>query len=318
MEIIKMKLKTQKKAQIFTLIAIAILFLFFVTYELYTILNERQAVRIRIRTMDAFLFSLEQDIERQLYTSGFRIIFLAEDHIASTGTYIENFTELFNEAIHNGTIYGEYENKSDILEGVNISAIQESIQERATKINVEVNFSKVDVRIGQEDPWHIIVYFNATLNLTDKTDLASWYKNETVKSYISIENFEDPLYLLNTNGLVSRKIFKTPYEGKYVAGSNITNLSLHVTNKYYAENPKAPSFIMRLEGRDEEDENGIESFVYLPDLSAQGIQTKEKTCIDYIYFSTSSPDSYKVEGMPSWFRIDGNHTDKYQVSNLTY
>src|SRR3989344_4567644 len=97
---------TQKKSQMFTLIAIALLILFFVSYEVYSIINERQSIKTRISTMESFLFSIEQDLERQLYISGFRIIFLAEKQISETGAYIPSFSDFFDEAITNGTVNG--------------------------------------------------------------------------------------------------------------------------------------------------------------------------------------------------------------------
>jgi hypothetical protein len=183
-------------------------------------------------------------------------------------------------------------------------------------MNLNLSLTNIEIWIGQEDPWHVTVILNATLNLTDQAGLARWHKNESIKSKISIENFQDPLYLINTNGKVARKINKTIYKN-YVSGSNVENLTLHLENKYYESNSDAPSFINRLEGRLEGDENGIESFVYLQDLSSQGLETEEKTLIDHLYFSSSNPVSYQISGMPSWFQIDENHLNKYQVEGLT-
>ncbi len=306
-----MDLVRNKKGQIFTLIAISLLLLFFVSSEIYSVLYERQTIKTRIKTMESFLLSTEKDLERQLYTSGFRIIFSAEDYITKTGNYISNFSELFNEAILNGTIYGD---ASEILQDTTITEIQEKIQEKADKMNLIINLSDIKVGVSQEDPWNVVVYFNATLELKDKSGLARWYKKENIKAYIGVEGFEDPIYIVETLGKVSRKINKTLYEGNYVSGSDTTNLSLHLENKYYASNPLAPSFINRLEGKKEASEYGIESFVYLPELSAQGLFVQSKSVVDYIYFSSNNPESYSIEGMPSWFKIDSSHCSKYQLS----
>jgi len=306
-----MALRKNKKSQIFTLIAIVLLILFFVSYEVYSIIYERQAIKTRIKSMDSFLFSIEQDLERQFYISGFRIIFLAENEIARTGTYIPNFNSLFQEAILNGTINSE---KSEILNGATISDIMSSIQDKAEKMNLNINFSDIKVSVGQEDPWNIIVYFNATLNLTDKSNLALWQKKEEIKARVSIENFEDPIYLIKTSGKVSRKIKQTLYEGNYVSGTDKTNLSLHLENKYYANNTDAPSFLKRMQGSLESDANGIESFVYLPDLTAQGLQVSDKSVVDYIYFSSDNPSSFTISGLPSWFKLDSQHCSRYQLT----
>lgn len=307
-----MKIK-QKQGQMFTLIAIALLILFFVSYEIYSIINERQSIKTRINTMESFLFSIEKDLERQLYISGFRIVFLAEKQISETGNYISNFETLFQEAIIQGTINGE---ENEILNGVTIPEIQNNIQEKADKMNLKIELKDVSVSIGQEDPWNLVIHLETNLNLTDKSDLARWYKREDIKSYISIEDFEDPLFLVSTQGKISRKINKTIYEGNYTQDTDISNLLTHLSNKLYASNSNAPSFIDRLEGKKTGNENGIESFVLIPQLSAQGIPVYEKSCVDYIYFSSSNPTSYQITGMPSWFLLDNEHLDKYQVSSL--
>lgn len=297
-----------KKSQMFTLIAVALVFLFFVSYEIYSFVHERQAVKTRVKTMESFLFSTEQNLERQLYISGFRIIFLAESEILRTGKYISNFSQFFNEAVFNGTINN---NSSAIMLGATIPEIINSIQMQAEKFNLNINFSAVKVYFGQEDPWNIVINFNATLNLTDESDLARWDKEERIKSYISIEGFEDPLYLVSTSSKVVRKINKTIYE---FPSSNIADLSLHLENKYYANNSDAPSFLDRLQGINLASNAGIESFVYLPDLSSQGINVYEKSSVDHIYFSYDNPISSKIAGMPDWFRLDSSHLAKYYVS----
>ena len=68
-----------------------------------------------------------------------------------------------------------------------------------------------------------------------------------------------------------------------------------------------------LKGNKEPNENGIESLVYLPDLSTQGIAVKDKSVVDYIYFSNNYPASQTIAGMPAWFKIDNNHLSTYGV-----
>jgi hypothetical protein len=299
-----------KKGQIFILSSIALLLLFFVSYSLYASFSERNVVSTRVKTMDSFVFSMEQDLERQLYTTGFRVIFLAQDRIARTGDYIVDFDDFFQEAINNGTVDGEI---STFLIGANISDIIDDINDRSQEMGIDVVFSDVDVSIGQEDPWGVIIYFNSTIYINDKSNLAYWNKTEVVKSRIGIEGFEDPLYFVETYGKVSRKINSTIYEGNYVSGSDKTNLSLHLSGKYYTNNSDAPSFLDRLKGDMAANENGIESFVYIPDLSAQGVGVSSGiSVVDYLYFSTK-PAGDGVSGLPSWFYIDDEHKDKYQI-----
>ena len=47
----------------------------------------------------------------------------------------------------------------------------------------------------------------------------------------AIENFDDPVYYLNTNGKVTNKVVKTPYNF-----DSVSNLTLHLADSYYINN----------------------------------------------------------------------------------
>ena len=184
-------------------------------------------------------------------------------------------------------------------------------------MNMNVNFSNISLGIKQKDPWNLEITMNFTYLIEDRSGLASWRGEGTVSSQIEISNFEDPLYTIETKDNLPRNIKKTPYEGNYVSGEDVSNLEEHIENKYYAANSNSPNFIKRFEGDFSPDNNGIESFVNLPELSSQNIETIEKSCLDYIYFSENNPPHHSISGLPSWVRIDSSHLPKYQVENLT-
>ena len=298
-----------KKAQVFILSAIALIILFSITYSIYTSISEKSSINTRVRTMDSFIFSMEKDLERQLYTSGFRVLFLTQDKIARTGSYVSDFDDFFYEAMINGSVDGE---ESEIMQGATIQELIEQIKLRGSKMNILIDISDVNVSFGQDDPWHVFISIDAVFNITDKSQLASWNKRAVVKSYIEIDNFEDPLYFVSTNGRVSQKITKTIYEdADFVDRSNLLS---HLENRYYSANTNAPSFLDRIKGINSASENGIESFVYIPELSAQSVQIREKSVVDYIYFSSFNPPYSSVSEMPSWFFIDDARKEKYGIS----
>lgn len=153
-----------KKSQIFTIIAIVLVLLIFLSYRISTHFLNREPIRMRIETMEKFMFSLEKDLERQMYILGFRTIFLAERYITQKGEYIDNMTELINETFFEGTVYGE--DKSEILNGVRYQDIQDTISNVAAKINVNITFDNVTVSLTQEDPWHVAVILEGNLTLS--------------------------------------------------------------------------------------------------------------------------------------------------------
>jgi len=305
-----MPIKMQnKKSQIFTIIAIVLILLLFASYEVYSYFKEREAIKTRISTMNSFLFSLEENLGRDMYIVGFRTLFLAQTEITKTGKYIPNINLFFNESFLKGSVNGQ---PSEILVGATFNDIQRSTNEKARKVNVNVTLSNPVISVSQEDPWNVLVTLEADFVMIDTSGLARWDKRTVIKTKIPIENFEDPLFILNTQAKVARKINRTIYEGIY--NQPINNLNEHVSRGYYTYNPSAPSFLNRLEGNFGADENGIESLVYIPALSAQGIPTYEKSVVDYIYFSPLNPSSHQIEGMPSWFRLDTEHLEKYNCA----
>jgi len=306
--------KKSKKAQFFSILAILIISLMFFSFEIFSVISERNVIKTRVSTMDNFLNSVEENLERQMFISGFRIIFLAENYITSTGDYI-NVDSVFNEAFFNGTIYGV---NDSILLGATYDDLLISLNQKAKKINVDITLTNSTINISQDDPWNVKFTLTSDFVMEDKEGLAKWEKTQVISAFIPVTDFEDPIYVVNTLAKVSRKINKTIYEGNYVSGADVSNLLSHVNNGYYAENSDAPSFLKRLEGSVSADPNGIESFVNIPEISQQGITTYEKTTMDYIYFSTNNPPYYSVSGMPAWFYIDNedDHLNKYQVSGL--
>ncbi|MFQ5648062.1 MAG: hypothetical protein ACE5FW_02390, partial [Candidatus Aenigmatarchaeota archaeon] len=78
-----------------------------------------------------------------------------------------------------------------------------------------------------------------------------------------------------------------------------------------------PGLLMRLEGNMTSVPEGMESFVRIPDLQAQGIPTKPyQTLVDYLYFSEQILNGTGVRGFPGWFRIDPGHAAVYSLTEL--
>ncbi len=262
--------------------------------------------------MNSFLFSVEEDIERRLFIFGFRYIFIAENEISLSGSPISNLNNSFQEAFYNGTFQSA---SQDILVGTTFSELQEKINEKANKINVNLSLSNPTIEISQTDPWNVKISLLSNLFMNDSSGLAYWNKTSLIESYIPITNFEDPLYYVSTSGLVSNNITRSPYAA-FVSGSDISNLSSHSDNSYYISSTTAPSFLKRLQGVNTASEFGVESLVNLQELSSQGISIQDKSVVDYIYFSGSDPTSCSASplGMPSWFKLDSPHLSVYEVS----
>lgn len=304
-----------RKGIFFTILVLVILTLFFITYTLYGDIGKGKSDRKRVETLNSFLFSTEQDLNRQLYIAGFRVIFLVEDHIVETGQYVTPIDPYFQEGFFNGTLFNQ---SQQLLIGATFNDILTAINDKSEKINAGVTLSNPSLNVSQDDPWHVKITLTAQLYMSDTTDpnKASWNKTEVAVAYIPVTNFEDPIYLINTNGLMTNKITATPFT-TFVSGTNVQNLTTHALSSYYLASALAPSFLDRLQGISTANVNGIESLVNLNDLALKGISIKDKSVVDYIYFSTQNPTAYHIQGMPGWFKIDQPHLTIYQAENIT-
>ncbi|NPE26909.1 hypothetical protein HNV12_02815 [Methanococcoides sp. SA1] len=307
------KIKMNKRGAIITLITITILSLFALSYGTYILTQDRSSINSRITTLNNFVASVEQDLPRQTYISGYRSVFLFNKQILDTGEYIENLDTSLNEIFFNGTLN---EQTQDLMDDATFSAIQSFLSTSAAKINADLSLQNPTISISQNDPWNIAVTFNTTLIIEDKGGLASWNSPTSIISLIPIENFEDPLYSINTAGKVLNKINQTPYT-TFVTGSDYSNLQNHFSNSLYLASTSAPSYLMRLQGNLSASPHGIESMVNPQDLASAGISTKYKSLIDYIYFSNDNPQTYEVPAVSNLI-LDNqdNHLETYDVSGV--
>lgn len=302
--------KMNKKGLFFTILAIALLSLLAVSYSVYSFVENREGIDKRIKTMNSYVSSLEKDIQRKLYISGYRIIFIMEEKIIEKGTYTENINANFSDAFFNGIFYGEdYATNGGILMGVTFPDIVNDINAKAKSLNIDVTFINPKILISQDDPWHVKVSLESNLIIKDRGNLASWNRTSAFYTYIPIENFEDPVYVVNTNAKVVNKFNQTPYDVPVPIG----NLQNHAENSYYISNIDAPSFLQRLGGDLNADSNGngIESLVNTHELSAQGIAVKDKCIVDYLYFSENPCPV--AQTYDNWIKIDEAHLSVYGV-----
>lgn len=310
-----------KRGIFFTAFVIVVLSLFVISFTFFSHSTERKTTQDRVLTLNNFVFSVEKDIPRQLKISAFRIIFLLQKDVIESGSYVADISSAFDEAFFTGTINGKSSQEiNSIMQGAKFSDIVSSLQEdKAKKINANVSLLSPSITITQDDPWNVKLTLTTNIIIKDLSNLAVWNKTVNISTYVSIQNFEDLLYIKSTNGLVTNKIIKDPYNGTYVQGSDTSNLYDLAQNSYYINSTDAPSFLDRMQGINGQNPNGIESIVNLPKLSSQGVSVQSKSVIDHIYFSSSNPSSCNIlpAGMPSWFRLDNAHFDEYQVTGCS-
>lgn len=314
-----------KKGIFFTMISIMIgtlMIISFIIYNEYTLTNKAMTIETRVDTMNRFIKDLDDDIQRGVFTSGFRSLFSLTGWSCANATYIYDLDAAFNEAFLNGTY-----NDSDLelMEDSEFTFWIQRIQNIANDLSIDVNITVNDISIIHSSPWHVRVILNASFNVKDLQNTAEWKYNRIVQSNLPIQGFQDPIYIIepgkggvvNTIEINNFTVFVGPDNNTY-------NLSYLANSSQYTAWSQGPSFLMRLIGNlsASPDGFGIESLVNLLQLSNHDIDTENKTVVDYIYFSNDDPVKFKVKNMPNWFYLDNlnngttTHLEKYQVEDL--
>ncbi len=308
-----------KKGMFFTLMAISLVSFLVVTFSItaqYRYYNKMRLIETRAGLMNSFIDSLEKDMSRALYISGFRAIVSIDNYIVTNGTFISDLDATFDEVILNGTINGQ---QQILMINQTLTAWKNKIINKSRDSGLFVDINIFDIKVEQISPW--VMKFSAVMNftLTDKYNTASWnMSNVEISSLLEVYGFEDPLYALNTNNKISRRIEAT----------NITNwdnatLLSHLTSHTYDANPNAPSFLMRLTNNMSPSPYGIESLVDTNELIIYGIGVKNSTSsVDYLYWDGGGVNNSYIHGISDnghpYFMLDSEHAAFYNVTNCTY
>ena len=308
----------EKKAMFFTIIAILLVTSSILSFTLithYTNYNKMKVVEIRAYTMNNFIHNIERDMERAIYISGFRALVSIDNYIITNGTFVSDVDAVFFEAMTNGTINGI---EQPVMVNQTIIDWQNKIIKKAEDAGLIVNITIFNIDIEHNSPWEIKVSAMMNFSLTDSFNTAYWKRdNVVISNYIDITGFEDPVFSLNTGGLITRTIEKSN-----VTQWNVTTLKQHLSLGTYVNNTNAPSFLMRLENNLAPSPYGIESLVNTNELIIYGIQVKNETSVDYLYWGSGGINNTRIDGITNsgypFFKLDNDHVTFYRVENNTY
>ncbi len=285
----------------------------FSVYEGGRLREKNSVVLLRVQTVNDFVKDVEFDLQKGVEIAATRTLLGIQEYVTEEGTYLDNAPLVFEEGFLLGTIEG---NAVSLLENATFPIWVEKIREEAWKMDINATITVMDMEISHSSPWTVNVSVVVELNISDSKKTAQWSRIKEVNSQISVAGFEDPLYIVGSNGKITNIIHITNAT-PFVAGNNVSNLMLHANNSYYSASNLSPSFLLRLQGNMSASPEGIESLVYLPRLQANNIPLLDRSVVDAIYFGSQETTNYRINNTPSWFKIDTEHLDTYGVTNLT-
>jgi hypothetical protein len=299
---------------------------FSIQKSLISFYSSQIAVENRIEAMLSFYNSIVRDSRKSMEIMAGRALCSAIDYVVTSGNPLQSSNDTLAELILNGTISGA---PQALMEGSMAKDWEDSIEYLGSLQAFETSVEIKDLLIEPEDSFHISISYSLSVKLYDNRMIETNLSRTTrEKVIVSIENFEDPLYPLNTYGRVVNIIKLSPHWLNY-SSEDLTNLKDDLNNSYYHPSLYGASFLDRLEGKFFVQEKyfkskpiGLESFVNKDKILSAGLFVNTSlTNMDYLYFSGSNVPSYSISGMPTNFRLDNETTIEgkthLQIYNVT-
>jgi hypothetical protein len=281
-----------KKGVFLTFISIAIVAAVMIIFTPSNVSLEKDitSIKSRVSKVNDYVFDLEKVyLDNTLKATGRRTIIALIKHMNANSAFLSNFEDSFSEVIMDGTIEGVNIDNSypeTIMTGNTFKNFVNSITAQAENtFNVQTVFDPIhkdNITITQTLPWFVDVEAKVVFSVLTDEGTASWKKNVTIKTQISVENFEDPNYLVKTSGSFVNKIKKTD---TLFNEWDVETVKDHIRDGTYVhfEESKAPNFIMRFtEDMSESPCCGIESLI---DPNHASINDKDVSYSDYLYWT---------------------------------
>ncbi len=151
--------------------------------------------------------SIETDFSKALVTSCKRALIAAGDRIVMNGTALNNSVESLKELMENGTLSGE---EAILMVNNTLGNWTQRIRNVKTNFNVDLNYS--GLHIAGNDYSTVRVSSNLSVHVADDMGMARVEKNGVKEEVlVSVVDMEDPLFPLETNGILTRVIRFSPF-----------------------------------------------------------------------------------------------------------
>ncbi|MBD3155260.1 MAG: hypothetical protein GF368_01230 [Candidatus Aenigmarchaeota archaeon] len=174
--------------------------------------REEYYVKNRINDMNDLYDNIIRDSGKSMEIITKRAISISASHVIQEGVPLSDADEVIEELMLNGT----FNNTEELMmENSTISDWSDRMSDIGELKGYNLNLDFLRLEIKPYDSFNILVESDLTVNITDKNGVASITRNDSVSHLVSIEGFEDPVYPLNTYGMVTHTIHETPYSTNF-------------------------------------------------------------------------------------------------------
>ena len=174
--------------------------------------REELAIEERINSMKNLHESILRDLGKATEIITRRAIVAATSHVISKGKGLDDAPLRLKELIMNGTLN---QTPESLMQDNTLPVWVERIENVSKLKGFYTNLTILNLEIKPYDSWDLLVTANFSINLTDEYGVASLIRNDTMNELVYLEDLEDPLYPLKTEGVATNVIRRTPYENNF-------------------------------------------------------------------------------------------------------
>jgi len=175
--------------------------------------REELFIENRINSMNNLYESIVRDVQKSLEIIAIRAMAVTFTNVSSPpGNPLDEANETLKELILNGTLENT---PMPLMENATFLEWIDKIQEvsELKGFNTIINVHTMTIR--PYDSFNLEIQSYVSINISDEQGVASLNKFTNIDTLVFIEDLPDPLYPLNTEGLGSSIVKKSPHVGNY-------------------------------------------------------------------------------------------------------
>ena len=195
-------------------LSLSLISLTIIQKEMYRKSVKKYYIENRIDDMNNLFESIIVDLDKAIDITAKRAIAVADSKVISTGIPLANASQTIKELVLNGSIDGQ---EQPLMENATLANWLEKMGYIGRQKGYEVRIVINKLEIKPYDSFNLLAEGEAWINITDENIMTSIKRRHNISKTVSIENFEDPIYALNTNGKATRIIKKTKFHGNYTS-----------------------------------------------------------------------------------------------------
>jgi len=213
-----MTVRCMRKGIMFSIIlfflAVTLVGLIAIQRSLISYRRERIHIEMRIKSLNNMYDSLVRDAGSTLDTSLRRAMNTAFNNVSTEGIGLSEANETLKNLVLYGTLNGATE---DLMENATLPYWVGKIEQVGVLkgFNISITLYTDTLEIRPYDSFNLLAEVRMDINITDMQGVATLNRSIPIKKLVSVEELEDPLYPLYTNGFTTNTIVRSPYIENY-------------------------------------------------------------------------------------------------------